>query len=276
MLIISLSTIPSRFKLLGPTLQSMLQQDIKIDAIELFIPKTYRRFPDYNQILPRVPKGVTINVVEFDFGPATKILPAVQKYNDKDVNILYCDDDRICPPNWARSFMEARATHPNDAIASCGWEINQLHIKYKALKQPRAKLMRSRWDLPYRLRRLGQAILELKTGDKRPKPRRSRNFLRGGYIDIMEGYGGGLIKPTMFDAPSFQIPNDFWSVDDIWLSGCLARQGIGIWANRYGIVPEEQLDITDALYQSVINGLDRQQTNLACAQHMQKEFSIWS
>lgn len=275
MLIVSLSTIPSRFGLLGPTLESIIKQNIHIDAIEVYIPKTYKRFPDYDGSLPQVPEGVTVVVIDEDLGPATKVLPAAKKHRGEDVEILYCDDDRICPPNWAKAFLEARKQRPDDAITAAGWEVSQLGIKYTSTMQPRVVPLRSRWDLPYRVRRINQKINEIKLGRKLPKPRRSRNFKRGGYIDIMEGYGGVLVKPSMFDDACYDIPNNLWSVDDIWLSGCMARQGIGIWANQIGEVPEEQFDIADALYESTINGMNRIEANLACAKYLQDEFGIW-
>ena len=48
--IISLSTIPSRFDKIGPTLESLLAQSAKIDEIRIYIPKSYLRFPEYDGV----------------------------------------------------------------------------------------------------------------------------------------------------------------------------------------------------------------------------------
>src|SRR4051794_32719177 len=58
--IISLSTIPPRFDRLAPTLKSLVEQSGAIDEIRLYIPKRYRRFPDYDGSVPSVPDGITI------------------------------------------------------------------------------------------------------------------------------------------------------------------------------------------------------------------------
>ncbi len=58
MKIISLTTIPSRFAGLGPTLGSLLAQGA--DQVRLNIPEAYRRFPDWDGTLPSVPAGVSI------------------------------------------------------------------------------------------------------------------------------------------------------------------------------------------------------------------------
>ena len=275
MLIVTMSTIPSRFGLLSQTIDSILNQTVKADAIELYIPKTYRRFPKYEGELPSLPKGVNIIIVDKDLGPATKVLPAVHRYKDQDVDLLYCDDDRICPPDWIASFLAARDKKPNVAIASAGWEVSNLGIYYNSSLQPRAKALRSRWDYMYRVRRLKQIYLELKLGKKIPKPRRSYNYRKSGFIDIMEGYGGVLVKPSMFDSSCFCIPDELWMVDDIWLSGCMAKLGTGVWAEAKLPVPEEQHDIADPLYESNINGMDRHKANLECAIYMQNNFGIW-
>jgi len=79
-IIISLSTIPTRFSLVGETLQCLLGQSIKADKIELWIPRSYRRFPDHVFCIPDVPDGITVKVSEEDLGPATKVLPCAKNY----------------------------------------------------------------------------------------------------------------------------------------------------------------------------------------------------
>ena len=80
MLIVSLSTIPPRFDKIGETLKSLLNQSVKADHIYLYIPETYRRFPDWDGQLPHVPDGITIRRTDIDLGPATKVLPAARAH----------------------------------------------------------------------------------------------------------------------------------------------------------------------------------------------------
>jgi hypothetical protein len=275
-LIVSLTSIPSRFHLLGATLRSILAQDVPIDAVELWIPRAYRRFPQHVFCLPEVPEGVRVRVTEADLGPATKVLPAAAAHRGTDARILYCDDDRIVHRSWARSFLTVAKRVPDCAVAISGWDIDFLGFPPRAGKPlPRARRKRSLFDLSYRWRRLEQKYLEVKLGRRLPKPDGADHLTRAGYVDIMEGCGGVLVRPAMFDAEAFDIPDKLWPVDDIWLSGMLARRGIRIWSMRRGPMPQEQDNVADPLYRSVIEGLNRHQANCACVRHLQDRFGIW-
>ncbi|NIZ08538.1 glycosyltransferase family 2 protein [Pseudooceanicola sp. HF7] len=277
MIVVSLSTIPPRFNMLGRTLRAILDQRHRVDVIRVNIPETYRRFPDHEFTRPPLPEGVTLSVGDMDFGPATKVLPALQDYRDRnDVRIIYCDDDRVPHPDWVGSLIAASNARPDDCIANAGWNLSRIGIPHAETRQPRAQALRSRWDLPYRLRRLRQTLREKKDGRKYPKPARSRNFSEGGYIDIAEGYAGVLVRPAFFDARVFDVPAKLWTVDDIWLSGMLEAAGTGIWGNAKGSIPPEQDDaFDDALFLQVIEGLDRSEANAACARFLQSQYGIW-
>lgn len=276
MLVVSLSTIPPRYHLLGATLKSILDQSVRPDAIELYICKSYRRFPQAEFTMPEVPEGVTLRVSDEDYGPATKVLPAAQAYRGRDVDILFCDDDRICPRDWVKRFVEERAGHPDKAIANSGWHLEKLGMHYDLGKlQPRAVPLDSRLDLVYRARRVKQKFLEFTSGGKRFKPARQRNFRRAGHLDILEGCGGVLVRPDMFDDVAYDIPGKLWTVDDIWLSGMLARRGIGIWASPRGLMPDEQQTTNEALSTSVIEGVGRDEANRSCAIYLRDRFGIW-
>lgn len=276
-LVITLSTIPPRFSSVLRTLESLLSQDVKIAAIELYVPKHYRRFPHHTLSLPKMPKGISLCITNEDWGPATKILPAIAKYRREDVEILYCDDDRICPPNWARLFLEARDERPNDAIASSGWHVTSLGLSYERNRKfPQANRMHRLYDLKYRTQRIAQIIKNLFFRSHSPKPSRYRNFWNSGHIDIAEGCGGVLVRPEMFNDAVFEIPDGLWSVDDIWLSGMLAFNNVGIWAPKNSIVPAEYQFAADPLWKAVIDGLNRHEANLACARYLQNKFNIWT
>ena len=66
MLIISLSAIPARFPKIGPILDSLVNQTAQVDKILLYIPNSYRRFPDWDGSLPDVPEGVEIRRTDDD------------------------------------------------------------------------------------------------------------------------------------------------------------------------------------------------------------------
>ncbi|WP_130723108.1 hypothetical protein [Rhizobium ruizarguesonis] len=71
MRIITLATIPPRFRSIGPTLKSLLTQRGRIDAINLYVPNRYRRFPDYDGRVPELPAGINLIKPENDIGRAS-------------------------------------------------------------------------------------------------------------------------------------------------------------------------------------------------------------
>ena len=108
-LVISLSSVPPRFDKTWQTLECLLAQTAPVDAVNLYIPKTYRRFPDWDGTPPAVPDGVQICRVDEDWGPSTKVLAAAREFRGQDVDILFCDDDRRYGPGWAQKFLDTNA-----------------------------------------------------------------------------------------------------------------------------------------------------------------------
>lgn len=278
MIIVSLSTIPPRFGILGKTLRSLLNQSIKIDEIRVNIPKKYRRFPEHEFSVPEVPDGVTLCVNEEDYGPSSKLLPTLAEFKGReDVSIIYCDDDRVAHPDWAKRLIDTSIERPNECIANAGWGLDSIGFEITGLPQPRCVPLSSRRDLVYRWRRIKQQTRQILLRRQLPKPPRHRNCKVDGYIDIAEGCGGVLVRPNFFDDRVFNVPQKLWSVDDIWLSGMMAAKNTRVWKYKTGLVPSEQDDARDsALYLQVIEGYNRQQANAACVRLLQREFGVWN
>jgi len=280
--VVALSTIPPRFPFLGATLRTLLDQSVRPDRIEVWIPRTYRRFPDHAFGLPDVPEGVTIEVTDDDLGPATKILPCARKYRGTATRILYVDDDRIYWHRLLESLLEAARKKPATCIAATGCDVG-FFLRRKDGPRPH------------------QPRVERRRGGLRALPRnlpywiaRERAFAREkglkcmiwppdcGYADIAEGFGGVLVEPDMFADAAFAIPPVLWAVDDIWLSGCLACQGIPIWVEKVVTKggPKKKENSTGneriaALGRAVIEGHDRLQANRAAIRHFREQHGIW-
>jgi hypothetical protein len=265
-LIISLTTIPPRFKVIHETLESLAAQAARVEAIHLYLPNKYRRFEYDRQDVPSLPAGVTARFIDTDFGPATKVLPAVQEYRGQNVSILFCDDDKVYDPGWAQRFVNASKQHPACCIVEEGGQISHYSShSYTGALRPRA--MRRNKDLGYRLKRL------LSLG--RWKPRKT---LKSGYVDILEGWGGVMVRPEFFPEGAFNIPDILWTVDDIWLSGQLALQSIPIWLNADSeIRTKENTDEVKSasLRKLVYKGHGRSEANQLCIDHFRDNYHIW-
>ncbi|PJI92823.1 hypothetical protein BC777_1685 [Yoonia maricola] len=270
--IVSLTAIPPRFKHFGPTLESLLQQTAKIDEIRLYIPRHYRRFPDYDGTLPEVPKGIRIMQVSDDLGPASKVLFAAKELRGIDCDLIYCDDDRLYHADqFSRMIAEGRKLD-RMCIAVSTRDVEGLNETAENRLFPRA--VRYRKNMHYRLKRVLQ-FTSRPFGGQQTKPTRPVNAVAG-YADIARGFGAVLVRPDFFDDVAFDIPDVLWSVDDIWLSGQMARLNVPIWAmaNMAGPGMADGEDVS-SLLDSVIDGANRQEADQACVRYMQDTYGIW-
>ena len=264
--IVTLSSIPPRFGLIAPTLRSLLAQKEPVQAIHLYIPRTYRRFPDWDGSLPEVPEGVSIRRCDEDLGPATKVLPATRDYEGQDVDILFCDDDKIYDPGWHGRLKRARAAHPQCCIVEAGETLPDIADAARpADRLPRAK----RWGkkpLSYRIKR----VLSLFTI-------KSPMYASGGYVDVIAGHGGVLVRPDWFGPEAWSIPDILWTVDDPWLSGHLERRGVPIWlvAEVRRMHPSLAGSV-EALHDLVEMGHDRVKADIAAIDYMREVYGIWA
>jgi hypothetical protein len=259
--IITLSSIPPRFAHLGPTLDSLLAQDLPAAQIILYVPERYRRFPDWDGTLPTdLPAGITLRRTPNDDGPATKILPALRDFAGQPVDLLFCDDDMLYQPGLNRRFKAARAAHPRAALCAVAHQLPG--SAYRC--QPRMQ----RWTAAD----LAQHLASQPPGDG-PTP-----LLRtSGHADVAEGWGAVMVRPDYFDHRVFDIPCDLWMVDDPWLSGHLALRGVPIWAGadlpHPRRRPQVQRDIAPLFYE-VIDDKTRSESDAACAAYYRK-LGVW-
>lgn len=262
--IISLTAIPSRFPDLGPTLRSLLTQDLPVAEVRLNIPQYYRRFPEWDGQLPEVPEGVRIVRCAEDYGPASKVLPTVLDYRGQAVDILFCDDDKIYDSGWHRRFKTERKGHPGAAIVEVGENFPDISDNSRAVgRLPRA--CRRHRDWRYRLYRALTLTLV------KPHP-----FTTSGYVDMLSGYAGVMVRPEFFDDETYDIPAILWTVDDPWLSGHLERMEVPIWLNHRGRIPSGgNATSLDALEDLVEGGHGRTEADLAAIRYMRETYGIW-
>jgi hypothetical protein len=274
--ILSLSTIPPRFGMLGMSLNSLINQKRKADEIHVYIPKTYKRFPEHNFCIPDVPEGVSVKIIDHDYGPATKALPCAKAYRGTNTRIIYGDDDRFADTSWLDNMLKCSDERPEDVIVSSGMTLQNYGLMLKNQNfLPRAKRAKVKYDFEYLARRLVQKFFETTTSKSRIKPARC-NYSSSGYVDIALGVGGVSVRADFFDESFFEIPEILWPDDDIWLSGNYLRQGRGIWAsNKIRFPVDSGASNTSGLAFSIINGKDRNKTALDGILYMQELYDIW-
>ena len=274
--VVSLSTIPPRFRNIGKILNCLLDQNFRANEIYVYIPRTYRRFPQHSFFVPEVPPGVTVKIVDQDLGPATKVLYCAKAHWGTNTRIVYCDDDRLPEKNWLNSFVKATEFNPDKAIVSTGWNLEKYgYYRVSESCLPRAVKKRVIENPKYVFRRLHQKLSEVIFRKSFQKPGRIK-FKKAGYVDIAEGLGGVSIKPEFFSEEAFEIPETLWTVDDIWLSGFLEHRRVGIWAANCISVPVNSYSATvDNLHNLNYEGLSPHSTNVKLIEYMHNKFSIW-
>lgn len=267
MRIISLTAIPPRFAELGRTLESLVAQGA--DEVRLYLPERYNRFPDWDGSAPRVPAGVRVCRTDRDLGPATKILPAARDLRGQDAQILFCDDDCLVDPGWARRLFDIQSRRSEEAVAvyvrpAQGYVPNSVSAPGR-----RAWQLPIRYDVPFRASRLLHKLFGTQVLRRRP-------FVVSGYGEIFFGVGGVVVRPEFFDDVAFDIPEVARPVDDVWLSAMLARQGVRIYCPWMAALPSavESSEVA-SLINSTFEGLGRQDLKRAAARYCQEAFGVW-
>jgi hypothetical protein len=196
--IASLTTVPDRINNLSPTIRSFLKQTRPPDEIVLAIPEFSVReqrpyeVPQYISHLPRV----RILHCRRDWGPATKFIPIVREElaaGRGDTLIMVVDDDRVYPRDALATYLHYNKQLPDAALC------------FRGAAMPR--------NLDWRDARMIRA----------------RKLCQPQPAAVITGCGSYLIQPRFFDESLWdysQAPKGAFYMDDIWISGCLARRNV--------------------------------------------------
>jgi hypothetical protein len=268
--IVTFTSIPPRFGLLAGALAALEGQRLRPDAVELYLPRRYRRFPGERPALPTLPDWVRVIETDADLGPATKVLPALDRWAGRDVDILFCDDDTAHDVNWTTRFAAMRRDRPDDVLCEYGLDLDRL-LGDPSLHRPDAAQPRA-VSIPPRKDEIGVLARDLREG----RPGRPY-FSAHGYVDVLMGFRGAMLRPGWIDPLASNIPPVCWAVDDVWLSGMIALAGRRIWGGgaacwMTGVTAASQ--VSD-LYRSIIDRADRATANRLCAMTLRQTHGIW-
>lgn len=269
-IVVTLTSIPPRYANLPRKLASLKRQSIRPDKVELHIPKTYRRFPGERPQLPPLPDWVDVIEAEFDYGPATKVLPAAKRWRGTPTDLLICDDDRLQDRDWVARFVKGRKSRPADILCERGWNIvDQFGIQQSDPDLPRAELEpRQGRTLTYRLKRLASLLLW-------HPPRKL--YASAGYVDVFEGFLGALAPADAFPEKAYSIPDIVWTVDDVWLSGMAYSNGVKTWVNAMPrpVYARGKYDRMAALVAHVEQDYGRTEANRYAVELLRSHYGVW-
>jgi hypothetical protein len=128
--IVSLTTIPTRFDKLDAVLPRLLSQ--ACHEVWLNIPPTYNRFPDWDGVIPDFSKFGTKLVVNRDcedLGPGTKFLGPAPHLTPDDL-IVYVDDDTNYDQKLVTGLLKWNRTDPTSAWGLSGFNFENYFRGY--------------------------------------------------------------------------------------------------------------------------------------------------
>ena len=129
--IISLTTIPSRFQHLQNTIKNLENQTCH--EIWVNIPQKYQRFPEWNGMIPPIfGSKLKMNRDCEDLGPGTKVIGPALHLDPGDL-IVYVDDDTNYDPKLVTNILKWWMTDPKSAWGLSGFDLQ----KYFEKKYPR-------------------------------------------------------------------------------------------------------------------------------------------
>lgn len=218
-IVVSLTTIPSRIGYIADTLKSLYDQSLPPARIVLHVPA----FSDREKCPYRIPEGLKgLPGLEIrrckDWGPATKVIPALLDLAGKpDTAVLVVDDDRIYPRWMVERFDQATAASPDDALTLAGWIVPE--------------------DLIDRPTTIRSNLFMLP-----PAPVRCSRLSAPREIDVMLGTMGYLVKPAFFDTDDLtdfsKGPPALRLVDDVRTSALCRVRKMVIPAPSLGFLPK--------------------------------------
>jgi len=247
---ISLSTIPSRIPRLNEVIDSLVNQTVKPRKIFVNIPKFYDRFQiDY--VAPNLSKYdsnvVVLNVVDTDYGPATKFLPIINMIDvHEDDMVIIVDDDILYDKNMCANLIKDSYKNPDSVITTFGITNGEYLFD------------QSKWVIDRNTQYLEPCGLREKTE---------------GFIDVFEAFKGTLLKKKFFNRDVFDFEDlEFRFCDDVYLSGHVLKNGYTIRTSVYDNKTSFLQNNIDALCDNV-ELRNKRMTN--CAMHFKEKYGIW-
>ena len=195
--IVCLTTTPSRLPYIDDTLKSLLRQTRVPKEIRLYLPAFSTREQRPYHVPERL-RGLLVVAVHdcADWGPATKIIPALMELG-RDQTVIALDDDRIYPRHLVESLEDAARADPQGAVGFSGW-----------IAPP---------DLVDRPTTVLSNLLQ-----RPPAPVRATRLRSRHRVDVLQGLAGYVVRPRFFDLPRLidyaSAPPAARTVDDVWIS----------------------------------------------------------
>ncbi len=229
-IVVSFTTMPDRLQSnsFRKSVSAMLEQSVRPREIRVNIPYRSKRtgkeyiVPEWlNELQPHV-----VIVRCEDLGPATKYIHTLQHFaNNPNQRILIYDDDSIMPSDLVENFDKNSMKYPDYCFTTTSYRF--IPGKSNETKFLHDNPQFNRMNLSSKLtlfKRIGMWLIGHPEQDLS-----DRNEGDHVLTDVVVGWTGYLLKPKMLhlkDVSDFDLlPKEAFFVDDIVISGALAKQG---------------------------------------------------
>ena len=169
-IIVSFTTSPTRINKCGPMINSILDQTRKPDLFLLNIPETFARTGETYVIPKYIRKSLTVNHIDTDYGPATKILPAVVylwdqtgAYDPKHTRIIYLDDDIAYPKRMIETYEKMIPANDDNVWTSTGFDFVNMALNGKRTHKDTATSAEGYGSVCVKLTTFGDDFVEYMT-----------------------------------------------------------------------------------------------------------------
>ncbi len=169
-MVVSFTTSPTRINKCGPMLNSILDQSRKPDLFLLNIPEEFARTGETYIVPKYIRKSLTVNRIQVDYGPATKIVPTVlylrehaELYNPEDTRIIYLDDDIAYPKKMVETYEKMIAPNDHNVWTSTGFDFVNMELNGKRNHRDTATIAEGYGSVCVKLNTFGDDFMEYMT-----------------------------------------------------------------------------------------------------------------
>lgn len=220
-IVVSFTTSPTRINKCGPMINSILDQSRKPDLFLLNIPETFARTGETYVVPKYIRKSLTVNRIETDYGPATKIIPAVaylcdsdraRNYDPEHTRIIYLDDDIAYPKKMVETYEKMITPNDNNVWTSTGFDFVNMHLDGKRAHKDFATIAEGYGSVCVKLNTFGDDFMEYMTrytANDNQICRLSDDVILSNY------YHRRNVGINIMNIPGFLSINDIWQEQKI-------------------------------------------------------------
>lgn len=171
-IIVSFTTSPTRINKCGPMIHSILDQTRKPDLFLLNIPGVFARTGESYVVPKYIRKSLTVNRIDTDYGPATKILPTVmylrddercKEYDPEYTRIIYLDDDIAYPKRMIETYERMIPPTDNNVWTSTGFDFVNMGLNGKRENRDSATIAEGYGSVCVKLTTFGEDFVDYMT-----------------------------------------------------------------------------------------------------------------